>query len=142
MCPAADEVHGRGKILVVEDNPDVAEVTEDMCRDLGYDVQGARTAKEAYRLIESEPFDLVISDIVMPGEMDGVELARRIRDSYPEIPVLLVTGFSDKATGIVPEFPLLRKPFEIAELSRLAARMVAAAKASGGNVVKLRRRPS
>ncbi len=134
-------VPGQGKVLVVDDNPDVALITEEMCRDLGYDVTGARNAEEAYRLIEHGAFDLIISDIVMPGAMDGIAFAQRVRENFPEIPVLLVTGYSERAAEIVAQFPLLRKPFQIGELSHIATRMIAAAKASGGNIVKLRRRP-
>lgn len=139
--PAPTET-GHGKLLVVEDNPQVADVTQDMCRDLGYEVQTARNGEEALRMVEGEHFDLVISDIVMPGPIDGIALARRLRDKFAEIPVLLVTGYSDKAAEIVSEFPILRKPFQIGELSRVVGRMVAAAKVSGGNVVKLRRPPA
>ena len=54
----------------------------------------------------------------MPGEMDGLALARRIRTDYPHIPVLLTTGYA-KVFETDPEFPLLRKPYQIAALGRV-----------------------
>jgi PAS domain S-box-containing protein len=143
VTPTADDFVrpvAHGKVLVVDDNPQVSEVTQDMCRELGYDVRTALNGEDAYRMVEEEAFDLVISDIVMPGPVDGIELGRRIRENFPEIPVLLVTGYSDQAGEVVSQFPLLRKPFQIGELSRAATGVIAAAKASGANVVKLRNR--
>jgi DNA-binding LytR/AlgR family response regulator len=70
--------------------------------------------------------------------MDGLMLARAIRQCRPNLPVLLVTGYSNVASDAV-EFPILRKPFELADLSRLAARLVAEAKQPADtNVVRLR----
>jgi DNA-binding LytR/AlgR family response regulator len=52
----------------------------------------------------------------MPGKMDGIDLAKRIRQRWPRLPVLLATGYSNSATN--SEFPILRKPYQIHELSR------------------------
>jgi DNA-binding LytR/AlgR family response regulator len=58
----------------------------------------------------------VFSDIVMPGKMDGIGLAKSIRERWPRLPVLLATGFSNSAAN--SEFPILRKPYQLHELSR------------------------
>src|SRR5262249_52317828 len=89
-------------------------------------------------------FDLVVSDIVMAGAMDGIALARAIRERKPDLPVLLVTGYSHVASEAAGEFAVMRKPFQIAGLSRTTARLIAEAKQpAGANIVRLRNaRPS
>jgi signal transduction histidine kinase/CheY-like chemotaxis protein len=140
--PALEKLEG-GTALLVEDNPEVAKVTEQMMEPLGYRVQRAGSAKEALELAESTPFDLVISDIVMAGPMDGVALARTLRQRQPDLPVVLVTGFSSSVTVAELEFAVLRKPFELSDLSRAMANAVAEARtANADNVVRLRDRRS
>ena len=81
----------------------------------------------------------VVSDIVMSGDIDGLALARTLRERRPDLPVLLVTGYSDAAAQAAGEFTLLRKPFLLAELSRATARMITDARhPPDGNVVRLR----
>ncbi|MCO6418274.1 response regulator [Siccirubricoccus sp. KC 17139] len=74
-------------------------------------------APAALRHLERESFDLVISDVVMPGGMSGLELARTVRQRWPGLPVLLATGYL--ATLDVPngEFSVLQKPFTAIELA-------------------------
>jgi CheY-like chemotaxis protein len=127
-------------VLVVEDNPEVAEVTIAMLGQLGYEVEAVHDADTALNLIEQRSFDLVVSDIVMAGFTDGIGLARAIRDRNPRLPVLLVTGYSHTAADVSADFVVMRKPFQLAELSRAAARLIAEAKQPpGSNVVRLRR---
>jgi PAS domain S-box-containing protein len=130
-----------GTALLVEDNPEVAKVTEQMIEQLGYRVQRAGSAKEALELAEAIRFDLVISDIVMAGAMDGVGLARALRQRRPDLPVVLVTGFSSSATEAELEFAILRKPFEVSDLSRVMAKAIAEVRAANAaNVIRLRDR--
>jgi PAS domain S-box-containing protein len=132
-----------GTALLVEDNPEVAKVTEQMIEQLGYRVERAGSAKEALELGDGTQFDLVISDIVMAGPMDGVGLARALRQRQPDVPVVLVTGFSSSATEAELEFAVLRKPFELSDLSRVMAKAIAEAQgASASNVIRLRDRRS
>lgn len=103
----------QGRLLYVEDNVRIAEITEMMLEDLGLQVIWAASAEEALQRLDGmlEPFDLVFTDVVMPG-MSGVELARRIREHWPDIPVLLTSGFSHElALGLGSEYELLPKPF-------------------------------
>ncbi len=141
-CPEADSEEvdaGRGLVLVVEDNPEVAEVTVAMLGQLSYEVEAVREVDTALTLIEQRSFDLVVSDIVMAGSMDGAGLARAIRDRNPRLPVLLVTGYSNTEPELSREFVVLRKPFQLAELSRATARLIAEAKQPrDSNVVRLR----
>ena len=138
--PAEVEAAGGGLVLLVEDNPEVSEVTASMLQQLGYRVQSVRDAQSALEALgENRAFDLVMSDIVMAGEMNGLDLARAVRERKPELPVLLITGYSHLAPQVGSEFTLLRKPFDLAELSRVAARMIAQrGQTLGGNVVRLR----
>jgi PAS domain S-box-containing protein len=135
--PAVERACG-GNVLVVEDNPEVADVTVSMLEQLGYDVQVASDAAAALSAIDAGSFDLVVSDIVMPGGMDGVGLARVLHGCKPHLPVLLVTGYSQAAADVTGEFTVIRKPFQLADLSRMAARMIAASKQpSTTNLVRL-----
>jgi PAS domain S-box-containing protein len=128
-----------GLVLLVEDNPDVAEVTGSMLDQLGYQVHHATNAAAALDLADRHAFDLVISDIVMAGEMDGIALARALRERQPKLPVLLVTGYSRTIGEIDADFAVMQKPFQLADLGRTAARVIAEAnQPAGANVVKLR----
>ena len=69
-------------------------------------------------------FDLVVSDIVMPGRMDGLGLARAIKKKRPDLPILLATGYSAAAQSVLADFPILRKPYQMHELSRALAEIL------------------
>jgi PAS domain S-box-containing protein len=108
-----------GTILVVEDNPDVADVTATLLEQIGYVVVRAGNAVEALdRLKQDARVDLIFSDIVMPNGMNGIHLAQEVTEHYPGIRVLLTTGYSDVAAAAETRFPILRKPFELAALER------------------------
>ncbi len=104
---------GIGLVLLVEDNDGVAETAMRMLDLIGYRshwVQDAGTALAL--LLGGQRFDLVFSDIVMPGSMTGLDLARRIRRYFPAQPVLLATGYSDAAAEVSAEgFSILAKPY-------------------------------
>jgi len=115
------EIGGSGVVLLVEDNPDVAAVSTSLLEQLGYTVHRVQDAEAALREIQRERIDLVFSDIVMPGKIDGLTLAYRLRELRPKLPVLLATGYSDAAAHVRGDFPILRKPYEIHELSQAIA---------------------
>jgi len=128
IVPSADkasiaEVGGSGTVLLVEDNPDVASVSASLLEQLGYTVRRVPDADAALRDVELHNIDLVFSDIVMPGKIDGLTLARRLREMRPELPILLATGYSDAAAGVRGDFPILRKPYEIHQLSQAIAQL-------------------
>jgi DNA-binding NtrC family response regulator len=111
----ADKVHGT--VMMVEDSRDVADVTGNLLEQLGYRVVRAENAADALRhLQQGIEVDLLFSDIVMPGEMDGLGLAQACRERFPGIPVLLTSGYSDAAAAADGRFDILRKPFELAAL--------------------------
>ena len=114
---AASEGPVQGTVLVVEDSRDVAEVTSSLLEQLGYRVVRAENAAEALRhLQQGIGVDLLFSDIVMPGAINGLGLAQICKERFPEIPVLLTSGFSDAAQAADGRFDILRKPFELSAL--------------------------
>ena len=79
-------------VLIVDDNPDLSQLVASLLEDSGMSTQRVASGEEALRALEEAYFDLVLSDVKMP-EMDGLELLERMRADYPEIPVVLLTGF-------------------------------------------------
>ena len=107
-----------GTVLLVEDNPDVATSSTLLLEELGYRVKWVSDAETAIHEIENDGIDLVFSDIVMPGKMDGLGLARHLKQNHPAMPIVLATGYSDVVRKSGAEFPVLRKPYELHELSQ------------------------
>jgi PAS domain S-box-containing protein len=129
--PEAEAGRASARILFVEDNEEVAEVTGIMLRSLGHEVVHAPDAKAALEIIETERFDLVISDIVMPGGMSGIELAQRLLERPQSPPVLLITGYSSAARDAARSgLTILSKPFQIRALDlAIAAKLAGTASA-------------
>jgi PAS domain S-box-containing protein len=106
-----------GRVLLVEDDDMLAGLAAGMLSELGFDPVVSHSAKEALdRLGRGERPKLVFSDIVMPGGITGVELAQRVRDRFPELPVLLTTGYSEQVIGN-HGFAVLQKPYEMETLA-------------------------
>ena len=106
-----------GRVLIVEDDTLVAELAAGMVSELGFEPVVAHSAKEALdRLTSGEKPKLIFTDIVMPGGISGIELARKVRDRFPELPVLLTTGYSEQVGG-THGFPVLQKPYELDSLA-------------------------
>jgi PAS domain S-box-containing protein len=109
---------GTGTVLVVEDNPEVAKVSSMLFDQIGYKVIVVTNAEAALQeLAGNTAVDLVFSDVVMPGEMNGTELATLIRKRHPHVPILLTSGYSNAAEAAEKQFPLLRKPYQISALA-------------------------
>jgi len=119
----AVETGGSGTVLLVDDNPEVAAVSTNLLEQLGYTVRRVDNAEAALREIEANGIDLVFSDIVMPGKMDGLGLARHLKALRPQLPILLATGYSEAALNVRGDFPILRKPYEIHQLSQAIAKL-------------------
>ncbi len=117
------ETAGSGTVLLVEDNPDVATVSANLLEQLGYTVRRVADVEAALTEIERDGIDFVFSDIVMPGKMDGLALARHLKANRPGLPILLATGYSDAAANASGDFPILRKPYEIHQLSEAIAKL-------------------
>ena len=108
------------RVLLVEDDALVGVVTADLLSDLGHLVTRAEAADEALQALQDAEFDLLLTDIRMPG-MNGVELAGQAVAQKPELKVLLCSGWAADALGdeiAGARWPLLAKPFDAAQLER------------------------
>src|SRR3546814_577302 len=106
-----------GRILVVDDNEDVGAFAETLLGELGHQVVRATTGKEALRLPAETRVDAVFTDVVMP-EMGGLELAEKLREQRPDLPVILTTGFSDRiVTSGSGGLPVIYKPYRLETLA-------------------------
>jgi two-component system NtrC family sensor kinase len=116
--PAVPErLHGR--MLLVEDNHDVASTTELMLRTVGLEVVRAANVEEALAVLEAQvdSLQVVLSDIAMPGAMNGIAFAFEVRKRYPALPVLLTTGYADQIEAAAAGgFRVLPKPIALDEL--------------------------
>ena len=115
----------RHRILIVDDEVRLADVLTVALDDLGYAAVAAETAAEALRMLAQDTFDLVLSDLRLPG-MDGRGLLGEIRRLYPEIPVVLITAFASvrDAVDLVKEgaFDYIAKPFEMEDVAATVER--------------------
>jgi CheY-like chemotaxis protein len=117
-------------ILVVEDDHDVREVASTVLEGAGYRVVAAASGDEAYRLLLAEPdmqIDVLFTDVVMPGRLDGIDLANAARALRPRLHVLYATGFANlvRATRDADlQGPVLRKPYRPRELRRAIAALL------------------
>jgi two-component system NtrC family sensor kinase len=130
---SVDEVAPPAKsatVLLVEDHPDVSAVGSDYVEQCGFKVVCAASAEVAVDILNRRSdIDLVFSDIVMPG-MSGLELGRLIREHHPETPVVLASGYSDRAAAAVEEgFRLLQKPYSLETLRKSLAEAMQASDA-------------
>jgi PAS domain S-box-containing protein len=127
---------GEGLVLIVEDSPEVAEVTASLVEQLGYRTTHAENAIEALnRLQQRDRISLVLSDIVMPGSMNGIALAHEINNRYPHIPVLLASGYSDVVQANEQQFIILRKPFQLPALAKAMGEILERKAGSDNRVV-------
>jgi CheY-like chemotaxis protein len=114
----------RGRVLIVEDDALVGELAAGMLAELGFETILTHSGKEALeRLSGDHRPTVVFSDIVMPGGISGIELARKVRDRFPELPILLTSGYSEHI-GEEIGFPLLQKPYDLTSLAGAVAKLL------------------
>jgi CheY-like chemotaxis protein len=106
-------------VLLVEDDKEVSALTREMLSCLGFYVTQVASPDAALGALANErPIDLVLSDIMMPGGVSGVDLGREIRNRQPGLAVVLTTGYVEAASGIKDgEFKLLAKPYSLEALA-------------------------
>ena len=134
----SDRVEPRGKrsgtILVVEDNLDVRGVATSLLQQLGYDTLEVDSAPAALeRLHDGAKVNLIFSDIVLPGAMDGLELAAELETRYPRIPILLTTGYARRLAS-EPRYLVLRKSYDIVQLDDAINQAIASNQRLGGEL--------
>jgi CheY-like chemotaxis protein len=119
--PASPMAAGR-RLLLVEDDIGVAAVALELLEGLGLEVQAVETGAQALERLARESFDIMLSDVVMPDGMTGIELARRCAQEYPDMRVVLTSGYAgedvDAALADAP-WPFLRKPYSGDQLARI-----------------------
>jgi two-component system, cell cycle response regulator CpdR len=117
------------KILLAEDDNDMRRFLVKALQNAGYDVASFDNGLSAYNRLREEPFELLLTDIVMP-EMDGIELARRATELDPDIKVMFITGFAAVALNPDNNAPkdakILSKPFHLKDLVSEVQRLLAA----------------
>jgi two-component system cell cycle response regulator CpdR len=117
------------KILLAEDEEDMRRFLERALTNAGYEVIAFDNGRSAYERLREEPFELLLTDIVMP-EMDGIELARRATELDPELKVMFITGFAAVAlnadSGAPKDAKVLSKPFHLKDLVNEVERLLAA----------------
>jgi signal transduction histidine kinase/CheY-like chemotaxis protein len=112
-----DGAQALGRVLVVEDDTLVAELAAGMLNELGFEAVVTHSAKEALQRLSGDVRpSLIFTDIVMPGGISGIELAQKVRNRFPELPILLTTGYSEQVAAN-QEFPVLQKPYELDSLA-------------------------
>ncbi len=119
-----------GCVLYVEDNDDVAAATRAVLETFGYGVDRVADAAAALARLHAQHYDAVLSDVVMPGPIDGLELARIVRAQRPTLPVVLMTGYSEEsAAAVAAGFEVLEKPCVPETLAAALDRRMAGARA-------------
>jgi PAS domain S-box-containing protein len=118
-----------GTILIVEDNAEIRAVARSLLEQLGYGVEETETAGEALaRLNTADRISLVFSDVMLPGGLTGLQLAAEVEERFPDIPVLLTTGYAKALAEADSRFPLLRKPYQLSALADAVRRTMRAAR--------------
>ncbi|MHA1524886.1 MAG: cell cycle two-component system response regulator CpdR [Alphaproteobacteria bacterium] len=117
------------KILLAEDDEDMRRFLGRALEKVGHDVVSCEDGLRAYERLREEPFELLLTDIVMPA-MDGIELARRAADLDPELKIMFITGFAAVALNPDNKAPkeakVLSKPFHLNELVSEVEKLMAA----------------
>jgi two-component system, cell cycle sensor histidine kinase and response regulator CckA len=119
------DAKGPTTILVVDDERAVRALVKSVLEKHGYAILEAVSGEQALELLTQGPSEvaLILTDIVMPG-MSGVDLATRLQQLKPMLPVLLMTGFTDEDTEALHRFAYIRKPFQPGELVRRVAELL------------------
>lgn len=117
------------RVLVVEDDHFVREVVAELLADQGFQIDEAETADEAAKLIDADGYALILTDINLPGNGDGIEVAAHARRKRPGIPIVFVSGRPDslqraRSTGAVTT--ILRKPYSPELLVRAVQNLLSA----------------
>ena len=117
------------KILLAEDDGDMRRFLERALANAGYEVVAFDNGRSAYQRLREEPFELLLTDIVMP-EMDGIELARKATELDPDLKVMFITGFAAVALNSenkLKDAKILSKPFHLRDLVNEVERLLKAA---------------
>jgi DNA-binding NtrC family response regulator len=114
------------KVLLVEDSNDVRDITVEYLQELGHEVVDVASGELALTALQQGKFDVVMTDFRLPG-MTGIQLATQLAGEFPELPVIIASGYGALAAQAVPKNQLhkviiLPKPYDLAELESTLAR--------------------
>jgi DNA-binding response OmpR family regulator len=113
-------------VLVVEDNDRIRKTAAEALNSCGYDVLTAKNAKEALQLLTDSRVDLLITDIRLPGRLDGIALARAVKQSWPDVKIVIVgvdvDQFSPEDIHPIAD-DILKKPYKLSELEERVANL-------------------
>src|SRR5437868_5955974 len=113
--------------LAVDDEPSIRSHFRSLLEKEGFETLEAENAAEALRVVHrmAGSLDLIITDVRMPGDMDGLDLAHSVRLSFPEIPIILISAYGEPHDGKASDFEFVHKPFRPEELSEVIRRATA-----------------
>ncbi len=123
------------RILLAEDNATLHQIVLRALARAGWDVHGVVTGSDAAQLIYQEEFDLLVTDMQMPGDIDGITLAHLARKKWPTIPIVFISGSPTelaRATDFGPPLSCLAKPFRIARFVTTVRQLLGAAGSASG----------
>jgi signal transduction histidine kinase len=116
------EQAGTETVLIVEDEPDLLDVASSLFMSMGYEVMTAVSGSEALNALASRDVDILFTDVVMAEGMNGIELAAYTRDNYPNVKVMLASGYPQPALKLdryrLGEFAFVTKPYRLSDLAR------------------------
>ena len=118
-----EAAHGASEtVLIVEDEPDLLDVASALFMSMGYEVTTAASGQEAMNVLASRDVDILFTDIVMPNGVNGIELAAYTRENYPNIKVMLASGYPKPALKLdqyrLGDFTFVSKPYRLSDLAR------------------------
>ncbi len=104
----------KARVLVIDDEAIVRVSCKRVLEPQGYEVEVTERGAEALRMLQERPFDVVVTDLLMP-DMDGLEVLKKIKESWPEIPVIIITGYGTVSTAVqavkLGAYDVVEKPF-------------------------------
>ncbi|MSN24310.1 MAG: response regulator [Geobacter sp.] len=114
-------------ILVVDDEPEIRKVVMLYLQQCGFRVSNAESAENGYQLLKKERFDVVVTDVMMPGE-DGISFLSKVQQSHPEIPVILMTAYAELQMALEAikngAYEFIQKPFDFDILRKVVDKAV------------------
>jgi CheY-like chemotaxis protein len=116
----------RPRVLIIDDEPNVRVFISDLLKDLGYETDEADNGLQGVGLLEQRPYDLVITDLLMP-HLTGWDVVNAVRERLPTMPIIMISGFAtedDMRQAQAVGVPLLHKPFSVTDLQRVVRELL------------------
>jgi len=115
------------RVLIVDDEAELCQMLAICLDKTRFSINFAENTAVAYKLMEEEPYDVIVTDVMMPGE-DGIVFLGRVHETWPEIPVIIVTGYADLQMAIDAvkngAFDFIHKPFDFSHMRKIVEQAV------------------